>query len=170
MILGVLSDTHGNRTLMHQAARELTGTLGATLLFHLGDDYADGRELSLSGYTVRQVPGLWCAEYHDSRIPKRLAEDMDGITVACAHADKDLRAPERAAGIVLVGHTHEARIMQLGRSLYVNPGHLKTLVSRGERASFAFVEIRPAEVCARIYDVESLQMRFEVCVDRDRLG
>ena len=170
MVIGVMSDSHGNRRLMHKVAAHMTGRFGAEMVFHLGDDYEDALELEAFGYAVRMVPGLWCPEYHDARVPTRMLEEVAGLTVACAHADKDLGHRERAAAIVLTGHTHEARLALLGRSLYVNPGHLKSGASRGEPASFALVEIAPAQVRARIFGAARGVVRDEIVVDRARLG
>jgi putative phosphoesterase len=153
LLLGVLSDTHGNRKLMHEAATLLIDRLGATVLFHLGDDYGDGAELNLHGCEVRCVPGLWCAEYHEPRIANVILEDFGAATVAAAHAAKDLRARELGATVILSGHTHEARIEVVGRSLHVNPGHLKARSSRGERASFATVSIEEGRAVARIHEL-----------------
>lgn len=169
MILGVMSDTHGNRSLMHQVAHAMEAQFGVQVIFHLGDDYADAEELALAGRHVRMVPGLWCPGYHDGRIPTRLLEEFNGLTVACAHAEKDLRHTERAAAIILTGHTHQAAVTPLGRSLYVNPGHLKTKVSRGERASYALVDIGPDEVRASIRELWGAA-RMEVAIQRANLA
>jgi len=170
MVIGVMSDTHGNRRLMHKVAADMTGRFRAEIVFHLGDDYEDALELEAFGYPVRMVPGLWCPQYDDARVPTQMIEDVAGLTVACAHADKDLGYRERAAAIVLTGHTHEASLAVLGRSLYVNPGHLKSRVSRGEPASFALVEIAPAEVRATIIEAATDVVHDEIVVDRARLG
>jgi len=139
MIIGIISDTHGNRRMMHQVADNLLLRHNAELLFHVGDDYADAEELASAGYSVKMVPGLWCPEYANHRIPNTIVEPVDGITISAAHADKDLRARELAATIVLTGHTHVARIEKLGRSIHVNPGHLKSKLDRGERPSYGLI-------------------------------
>ncbi|HOE66190.1 MAG TPA: metallophosphoesterase family protein [Candidatus Hydrogenedentes bacterium] len=154
MVIGVMSDTHGNRPLMHAVAAHLCGKLGAGLLFHLGDDYRDAVELAEAGYEMRMVPGLWCPEYHDFRIPRRIVEDIEGVSVACAHADRDLRAATFAAAVILTGHTHVPRIERVGFSLYVNPGHLKARSDRGAFPTFAGVDIGSDVVVARIYDMD----------------
>jgi len=169
MILGVMSDTHGNTKLMHKVARSMTDHFKADLIYHLGDNYCDALELVMAGYNLQRVPGLWCPEYNDTQIPKRLRKEYDGLTVACAHADKDLRHTERAAAIILTGHTHSAQIVLLGRALYINPGHLKSRTSRGEPASYAIVEITPETVCASIVDLDET-VRLKEGVERSRLG
>ncbi|HEO69838.1 MAG TPA: hypothetical protein ENN80_01145, partial [Candidatus Hydrogenedentes bacterium] len=76
-----MSDTHGNVALMHRAAEAMEARFGATLIVHLGDDYADAELLAMAGHTVHRVPGLWCPEYHDGRVPNQLLETFDGIAV-----------------------------------------------------------------------------------------
>ena len=170
MILGAMSDTHGNRKLMHRVADEMRDRFRTDVIYHLGDDFRDGEELDFAGHRVRRVPGLWCPEYHQPRVLKRLLDEVDGLRVACVHAEKDLRAVDRAAEIVLFGHTHTAEIVKLGRTLYVNPGHLKAPVSRGERASFAIVEIGPEEVRAAIHEASGGIRREILKVNRTELG
>ena len=169
MTLGVMSDTHGNVALMHSVADTMVERFGAGVIFHLGDDYADAEQLVLAGHDVRLVPGLWCPEYHDGRIPKRLSEVFDGLAVACAHAEKDLRHTERRAAIVLTGHTHVAAIQTEGRSLYVNPGHLRSSTSRGEAPSYAIIDIGPERVSATIRELNG-HVRTACSVERSHLS
>lgn len=153
MIIGVMSDTHGNRRLMHQVADYMQSTHGVELIFHVGDDYEDGLELAHAGHRVKLVPGLSCDAYHDKRVPNRIIEPCDGLRIAAAHADQDLRAVERAAAIVLTGHTHEARIAKIARTIYLNPGHLKAPVDRGQRASYAIIETGADDVRVAIHEI-----------------
>jgi len=156
MILGVMSDTHGNRSLAQSVAEQMTGDRGARVIFHLGDYYEDGEALRQLGYEVRLVPGLWCAAYREGRVRKTVMETFDGVVVAAAHAEKDLRGVERTAGVILVGHTHEARIERRGQSIYFNPGHLKSEASRGERASYGIVAIEETRICVAIHEITGL--------------
>ncbi len=146
MILGVMSDTHGHRRLMHQVAERLRDIHGASRIIHLGDDYEDAEELGMAGHEVRAVPGLWCRAYADPRVPLRLFETYSGVRVACAHADKDLRSKERAADVVLTGHTHEAALERRGASVYMNPGHLSGKRNRGQAASYGLIAIDEEEI------------------------
>ncbi len=155
MIIGVISDTHGNRKLMHQVADWMKSKHRVELIIHVGDDYPDAQELSMAGYNVRMVPGLWCDEYQDGRTPKRIVVPCDGITISAAHAEKDLGATELAASIVLTGHTHVAKIEKLGRSVHVNPGHLKhPKLDRGERPSYAIISTTPDNVGIAIHELD----------------
>lgn len=169
MVIGVISDTHGHRQLMHNVAGVLEQELGASVIYHLGDDYDDARELIDFAHEVRAVPGLWCPQYHDGRIPKRLLDTYDGVTVAACHADQDLTAKERAAAVILNGHTHQPKLDKLGRSLYVNPGHLRKGTSRGSPASFATLDIREDTVRAAIHALDGT-VRTEMTVPISELG
>ncbi|MEA3365790.1 MAG: YfcE family phosphodiesterase, partial [Candidatus Hydrogenedentes bacterium] len=152
MIIAVMSDTHGNRSLMFQAV-EVMKQLGATLFFHLGDDYADAEELAMTEPEVRMVPGLWCRAYRDARVPNRIVEEVDGLAIAAVHAAKDLRQTEYSADIVLTGHTHEAAIERIGHTIYLNPGHLKGPESRGQRPSFALITLSDDAIHAAIHEL-----------------
>lgn len=155
MIIGVISDTHGNRKLMHQVVDRMNSAHRADLIIHVGDDYPDAQELSLAGHNVRMVPGLWCEEYHDGRTPKRIVIPCDGITISATHAEKDLGAAELAASIVLTGHTHVAKIEKLGQSVHLNPGHLKhPKLDRGQRPSYAIISTEPESVTVAIHELD----------------
>ncbi|MCC6696409.1 MAG: YfcE family phosphodiesterase [Candidatus Hydrogenedentes bacterium] len=169
MIIGVMSDTHGNRRMMHEVADYLKTRHRAELIIHVGDDYADAAELAMAGHAVRMVPGLWCPEYGSGRVPKRIVETLGGITIAAAHAAKDLRAAELAASIVLTGHTHVATIERIGPSLHVNPGHLKSKFDRGQRPSYAIIEASDAAVTVSVHELSG-DVRHRVTVNRAELA
>lgn len=169
MIIGVMSDTHGNRALMHQVANAMEEGWGVELIFHLGDDYADAQELKLFGHAVYMVPGLQCPEYHGSKVNKRLVKTFHGVSIACTHAEKDLRHTERAASIILTGHTHVAAIEHIGFSLYMNPGHLKSSWDRGEYPSFGTITLEDSQVTARIHELDGV-IRFEHTLEREALA
>ncbi len=169
MVLGVMSDTHGNTTLMLEMAESMEAQFGVQAIFHLGDDYKDAEWLEAAAHSVYCVPGLWCPEYGNRRIPKTRIENIDGITVACAHAKKDLRHAERAAAIILTGHTHEAALEHIGASLYVNPGHLTAPKNRGEWASYAIIDIGPDAVHANVRETSG-KIRLECTIPREALA
>lgn len=154
MILGVMSDTHGNLALMHRAAEAMVATHGVARLFHLGDEYADAEELRMAGYDVCAVPGLWCPEYTRAGIPKVRTEEVDGVTVACAHSIDDLKKRELHSDLVFTGHTHAPRIDPRKHGVRFNPGHLKADRSRGYPASYGVVVIEPARVQLRIHRMD----------------
>lgn len=154
MILGVMSDTHGNRALMHRAADQMMQDAGTECILHLGDDYTDGEELGMAGYPVQFVPGLSCAAYRNPRVPNMRLLEVEGLAIAFAHDIRDIRGPGQAAHIVLVGHTHEASIAMRGGAIHVNPGHLKASVHRGESPSYATIQIGPETVHVFVHELD----------------
>lgn len=169
MVLGVISDTHGNRRLMHQVADLMTEQFNVAMIFHLGDDYGDGEELQLAGHKVRLIPGLWCREYRTGRMLKCFVEEVAGVTIACAHADHDVRPPADKASIILTGHTHLPRIDLVGRSLHVNPGHLKGSRDRKQPPSFATLTLGEENIRAAIHEVTGA-VRMEKTISRASLA
>jgi len=154
MVLGVMSDTHGNTVLMRRAASVMTDVLGATLIIHLGDDYADADELEMYGYTVRAVPGLWCREYHDRSIARTRIETIDGWVFGYAHAEQDLARVDGKAQVLLMGHTHEPGIVFSGRVLRVNPGHLRSSRSRRHAPSFGIITTTSEKILVSLHNVD----------------
>ncbi|HNY85734.1 MAG TPA: metallophosphoesterase family protein [Candidatus Hydrogenedentes bacterium] len=150
MILGVMSDTHGNLPLMFRAADLLRDRFGASVLAHLGDDWEDAEALAAAAPEVWAVPGLWCDAFRDWRIPNARRETADGLIVAMAHDEGTLARESAGAHLLLSGHTHTARIAADGGALRINPGHLRAPRDRGQPASFAVVDLRPDRVVCTI--------------------
>lgn len=151
--LGVMSDTHGNRRLMHRAAEAMQAS-GAQVIVHLGDNFEDAQELEMTGYTVWSVPGLWCEAYRSGRIPRVRTESCEGAKIVFAHASQDLRGAVRGAQIVLIGHTHRAGIEEDRGCVYMNPGHLKARVDRGEEASYGIIRIEADRTTFEIHNLD----------------
>lgn len=168
MIIGVMSDTHGNRVLMHRVAERMVSEHHVDVIFHLGDDYADGEELRSAGCPVRGVPGLWCKEYHNPQVPNTIVEDFGGIRIACAHADQDVRGAAARAAIILTGHTHESGIRKTGKAVRLNPGHLKAKAHRGRPASYALITLRNDAVHLAIHDLDG-RVRLEQIIPKAEL-
>jgi predicted phosphodiesterase len=153
MILGVISDTHGNLALMRKAASLLKNKFLATRIIHLGDDYADKQTLEMDGYPVTGVPGLWCPEYSDPRVPKMVVEEFEGMRIACAHAAEDLPPMTSNLDLCLIGHTHRYGIVVRQGVPLMNPGHLKGDQDRMRLPSFGVVRITNALLCLSIHDL-----------------
>lgn len=162
MILGVLSDTHGNRLLMYRAVDMLMERLGAVHLIHLGDDWEDHEELDRLGYPVSGVPGLWCRAFHDWRIPRLRTDIFDGVRVAYAHDIASLAAAGVHADLLLSGHTHRANIECRHGVPHLNPGHLKNDKDRGREATCGLVQINKEDLSLFIYGLggQALESRL----------
>lgn len=152
MILGVLSDTHGNRSFMEAAAHALVATHRSDVLLHLGDNYDDGEALARLAPEVRLVPGLWCDAYRNGAIQNVVSETFGALRIAYAHADHDLMRVAASARLALFGHTHVACIEPRDGTVWVNPGHLKARIDRSQRASYATVVIEDAAFEVSIFE------------------
>lgn len=166
-VIGVMSDTHGNRALMFRAADTMLGRFGAGRIIHLGDDWRDITELEAAGYPVWGVPGLWCDEYAN-RARRVRTETAAGVRLCFAHSLADAERERSGAHILLFGHTHEAELGEEGGALYMNPGHLKRAVDRDERASFGIVTLTPKRVVLSIHE-DGGEQRVERHVSRRSL-
>ena len=154
MILGVLSDTHGNLGLMKRAVAALTERVRASHLVHLGDDWEDKLVLELQGYSVTGVPGLWCEAYHDRHVPRVRIDVFDGLRVVCAHDPQLLLPLDGRADLLLSGHTHCPVIERRQGIPHMNPGHLKSPKDRGREATFGVVDIREEKFELLIYGLD----------------
>ena len=159
MLLGILSDTHGNvEAIQDVAHRFLVAKVHQVL--HLGDDYLDLLFLEAANLKVVSVPGLYCPEYRDPTIPNRRIENLEGVKILMTHSpevskfdqpgDLDPEGVSADVDIVLYGHTHIPRIQEKQGVLWVNPGHLKAHDRRGYPFSYAFMHLTPPTVDVKI--------------------
>ncbi len=160
MLVGVVSDTHGNREGMLLLAERLKSQ-GVQTLLHLGDDYRDHHTLSQAGLKVIGVPGVYCPEYRDPDIPNRQVVDLGGLKFLLTHTEtrhpydgpQDLD-PELicyAVDAVLFGHTHVPGCEERQGVAWINPGHLRDRTDRGHAPSFALLHINPPELQVHIH-------------------
>ena len=156
IVVGVMSDTHGNYSQMFTVADMMRNDFGASMILHLGDTFEDMETLVTAGYPAEGVPGLWCSAYHDSRIPNRILKNIAGMPVVLVHAEKDLFPSDyHSARLLLVGHTHIPEVRELENGgLLVNPGQLKSSHDRGAPASFGIIEVAPGNVAVKIIGMQ----------------
>jgi len=160
--LGILSDTHKHITNLSKALGFLVDQ-GASLFFHLGDDYDDPADFR--GFDFVRVPGVYCDVYADKNIPNRILKNVAGWRLLLTHTisshPNDLPGdikPEdvingRLADAVFFGHTHVPEIREEGRMLFLNPGHLKNEDKKGFPPTFACVELSMNRMIARIHNL-----------------
>ena len=159
MIVGVVSDTHGNQEGMLLLAERLK-SLGVQTLLHLGDDYQDLATLAQAGLEVLGVPGLYCPEYRDPDIPNRQVVELGGVKFLLTHTETrtaydspgDLD-PEMACyevDVVLFGHTHAPRLEERQGVAWINPGHLRHRTDRGSSPTFVVLHLSPLELKVQV--------------------
>ena len=160
MIVGVVSDTHGNREGMLLLAKSLR-SLGVKILLHLGDDYQDLATLAQAGLEVIGVPGLYCPAYRDPEVPNRRVVELGGLKFFLTHTEtrtaydgSDDPDPELACyevDAVLFGHTHAPGLEERQGVAWINPGHLRHRTDRGHPPSFALLHISPLELKVQVH-------------------
>lgn len=165
-VIGVLSDSHGNLELLRTAAWLLRDRHGAEQLIHLGDYYRDALVLRQEGWRVWPVPGTRCPAYGTSE--RILRENIGGISVVAAHTPEDLAQALQGEQLALHGHTHIPFVERRGAAVWLNPGHLKSRLDRGQRPSYAVLSLEPGLVQATLLGLdgelhaqESFRMEME---------
>lgn len=163
MLVGVVSDTHGNQESMALAAKRLKA-LGVSVVLHLGDDYKDVSFLEEAGLEVLAVPGVFCPEYGQPHIANRPVLELAGVKMLLSHTpqrhrldlpeDPDPQAPPRDVKLVLYGHTHTPALQKRRGVLWLNPGHLKDRNDRGNPPTFALLNLSGPKVTAEIRSLE----------------
>lgn len=166
MLLGVVSDTHGNVPAI-QAVADRFRRAAVDQVLHLGDDYLDILFFEAAHLKVVAVPGLYCQEYRDPTIPNRRLENLAGVTFLMTHTPElskfDLPGDLNPASwpeevdVVLYGHTHIPGIVERQGVWWVNPGHLKAHDRRGHPLSYAFIRLDPPAVDVRIVGLNTGQ-------------
>ncbi len=170
MIVGVVSDTHGNQEgMLLLAARRKS--LGVETLLHLGDDYRDLAALAQAGLEVLGVPGLFCPEYREPRIPNRQMVELAGLKFLLTHSETRHRYdapgdvdPEMACyevDAVLYGHTHAPNLEERQGVVWINPGHLRERADRGHPPTFALLRISPSELKVQLHRLADGQLLQE---------
>lgn len=166
MIIGVMSDSHGNIENLKKAAEALT-KMGAKYLIHLGDDYDDVSKVQPTSVEWIRIPGVFSDYYKDPNIVNRPVKRFENIDFLLSHtpskhendlpADPDpveMTASGKVRG-VFHGHTHIPRIELVGKTIWLNPGHLKDEDKKGYPPSFAAIAIEAGRISARIMELIS---------------
>lgn len=159
MLVGVVSDSHGNQGGLRRLARRLKD-LEINTVLHLGDDYRDRTVLEKEGLQVLAVPGVYCPEYSRQEIPNRLVVELAGVKMLLTHTperhrldlaeDPDPQEPEPGVQLVLFGHTHQPLMENRGGVFWLNPGHLREGKDRGHPPTFALLRLSPLGVDVEI--------------------
>ncbi len=162
MVLGVVSDTHGNVEGLRQAVSMMLEAAPIDLFVHLGDDYDDALIFEEYDRDYLRVPGVFSEYYADPSIPNRVIKEFEGWRFLLTHTDvshandlpSDLKPQNliraKQVDVILHGHTHIPRLEEIDGILFINPGHLKEKDKKGREPSFAIVEVVPDLLKARL--------------------
>lgn len=164
MIIGVMSDTHGFLTEMREAALKMLKNYNAELIIHLGDDSTDADELRAFVPDIISIPGVFEDRYKDPKFLNRIIQEFEGVPFLMTHTptrdshdiNGDIDPTEAAKNgdvkVVLYGHTHQPMIAEKNGAIYINPGHMKPDDKRGNKPSFAIIELQPPKIRIRIIE------------------
>lgn len=149
MLVGVVSDTHGDCYSTRQALR-LLESLDVSLVIHCGDVGTTAVVEQFSQWPTHFVLGnvddrtaieAAIAEAGQTSHGRFGSLELEGRKIAVLHGDDRRRLRETIADgrwdMVCHGHTHEALVERVGPTLVVNPG----AVSRTASPAVAAVEL-----------------------------
>ncbi|HHY41734.1 MAG TPA: metallophosphoesterase [Thermoanaerobacterales bacterium] len=153
MKIGVLSDTHGLKSIAEKA---LDNMGDIDILLHAGDLVADARHFENKGYKVYFVAGN-CDGHIFEPTEKILEIQGKKIFLTHGHAyrvqygyDKLFnRAKEISADIVVFGHTHVPENTYIDNILFFNPGSI-VLPRGGGPGTYGILEIIDGQINARL--------------------
>ena len=133
----LISDTHGNHKILEAV---LKANQDCKYLIHLGDEPDDLEYHPELTYDMQiySVYGL----YHPKWTPENacISLEIKNHKFVIAHTPADLKV-EKKDCIYCFGHTHNRHFERDGKSLYINPGHLKNKNDRGQVAGYAVIEL-----------------------------
>lgn len=155
MLLGVVSDTHGNLASTLTAVRQLE-ELQVTAVLHCGDIVSAGIIPLFSGWPAHFVFGNCDGQVEILRQTIREAGQtcherfgdltLGGRRIAMIHGDDGRRLEETVASgdfdLVCYGHTHRPETHRTGRTVVLNPGALH----RANPHTFAVVDLESMDV------------------------
>lgn len=167
MIIGVMSDTHGNLAYAQKAYDLMVDKFGAEAIIHLGDNYDDAMRMDRKGLPLYAVPGMYERAWSDDTIPHRTIKEFGGLVFLLSHTptrdsyDKTgdinpaLALTKYGAEILLHGHTHKYRLMESVEGLIVIcPGHLRSDLDRGSPPTFAIIDAKRPDVHVRFVSLD----------------
>lgn len=146
----VLSDSHGRVTPMEEALEAVR----PQRIFHLGDGWADARELHrrYPAIPLHQVAGN--CDYRPSALEEETLL-LEGQRILLCHGHRfgvktsllqaGFAAEERQLDAFLFGHTHQPFHDRRGRCTFLNPGSI------GCGGSFAVLDLADGRLSARLY-------------------
>jgi uncharacterized protein len=136
MIVGILSDSHGNEGIVSQALRMLVDA-GAEAFFHCGDVGGLGVLGQLVGRRTwlvwgnTDVPSNGLHAYLETvgiqRMDAEKGIELDGMRIGMWHGHEPGFRPAVDSGAfdyIFCGHTHAAGELRRGRTRIINPGAL----------------------------------------------
>jgi len=148
----VISDSHGNQKFLRQV---LQSEHDAEIIVHLGDyynDLEDNYDLT-DGKTIFRVPGIFNSGYFSGKLSPICVFEINNWRIGGVHAPQDIAKLPGKFDVILSGHTHSPKVEKSNNCLYINPGHIKNLIDRGNMASYAILEISDETINVKIKQI-----------------
>lgn len=136
----ILSDSHKNQKTIRNVFKN---EKEYTHIFHLGDDYEDlDNNFDITNnIKLIKVPGIFHSGYKNGKLPVIREIEIENWKFVLAHRLEDLSKTINPADIYLYGHTHHWNYDHIEKKYFINPGHLKAKMDRGQKASYIVMTI-----------------------------
>lgn len=155
----VVSDTHG--VVFESIVGSIKKEKNIDLLVHCGDKYKDAEKIAsmINAKEFCRVVGNCDYDIRDGANMLNLNIENKHVLVTHGHLQnvkdgldnlKNL-AKEKAADIVLYGHTHISHAETIDNILYFNPG--STILPKNGKASYGIVEISKDNIITKIVNL-----------------
>ncbi|MCY6957039.1 metallophosphoesterase [Clostridium brassicae] len=153
MRIGVVSDTHRDKTILPMVVKSLEDV---DLIIHLGDNVQDVEEIKkIYKKNIINVKGN-CD--FGNKCPEEIFKEIEGVKFFITHGHKydvkynilnlKYRAEELGADVALFGHTHLSGIEYENGIWFVNPG--SPSVPRDRYRSVGLININDGKITAEI--------------------
>lgn len=149
MLIGVVSDTHRDKTIFQRIAEALEDT---DLIIHLGDNVQDVE--GIKEYYKKKIINVRGNCDFGRKEPLELLEEVEGVKIFITHGHNydvkynmlklKYRAQELGADIALFGHTHVSVIEYEEGIWFMNPGSAS--LPRDAYSSVATIEINEGKI------------------------
>ena len=166
LMMGVVSDSHGNTELLRRVGLHMAKELGVSVIAHLGDEHTDVEVLSDLDVELITVPGVFHRDYTDGGVKNRIIRTFHEWKLMLSHTDTPHRNdmpddpdPQKAVDsrqidVLLFGHTHLPVIEVRNGVLCVNPGNLKE-DDKKHTPTYAVLAIEEDQIEVTLYDAFS---------------
>ncbi|MDO9538417.1 MAG: metallophosphoesterase [Methanocalculus sp.] len=139
MKIGIISDTHDNHPLIHEAIR-LFSLLEVELVLHAGDITTPSSLILFSDLPCRVIGVFGNCDRRQTTLLKKTADTcanislqgsfldvtIDELRIGMVHGDDTLALIALAEGtlhdVIISGHTHRPSIRGSGSTIFINPG------------------------------------------------
>jgi predicted phosphodiesterase len=138
--------------------RAVEGALGQRVAGRLPEDEAERLRRRLVC-----VASAACAESRADAPPRKVFELMGGLICCLVHDKCDLARDDiENAAVIFHGNSATAALVTVGPRLFITPGQLRAVDSRGRPPTFALVGVGPEAVELTVFSAGGVELRREM--------